>query len=46
MNFYYYHLLTWPYLSWVAEDEGGHIVGYVLGKLYRSVYLLIIKERG
>ena len=46
MNFYYYHLLTWPYLSWVAEDEGGHIVGYVLGKLYRSVYLLITKERG
>ena len=33
MNFYYYHFLTWPSLSWVAEDEKGRIVGYVLGKL-------------
>lgn len=34
MNFYYYHLLTWPDLSWVAENEEGDIVGYVLGKMY------------
>ena len=34
MNFYYYHFLTWPSLSWVAEDEKGRIVGYVLGKLF------------
>ena len=34
MNFYYYHILTWPDLSWVAENEEGKIVGYVLGKMY------------
>ena len=33
MNFYYYHFLTWPDLSWVAENEKGEIVGYVLGKI-------------
>ena len=33
MNFYYYHILTWPDLSWVAENEEGKIVGYVLGKI-------------
>ena len=38
MNFYYYHFLTWPGLSWVAEDQNGRIVGYVLGKLYCAVY--------
>lgn len=35
MNFYYYHFLTWPDLSWVAENDEGQIVGYVLGKLYQ-----------
>lgn len=34
MNFYYYHFLTWPDLSWVAENEKGEIVGYVLGKMW------------
>lgn len=39
MNFYYYHLLTWPDLSWVAENEEGDIVGYVLGKMYFCIPL-------
>jgi hypothetical protein len=29
-----YHLLTWPQLSYVAEDPSGRIVGYILGKMY------------
>ncbi|KAG5461679.1 MAG: hypothetical protein BJ554DRAFT_6084, partial [Olpidium bornovanus] len=29
-----YHALSWPQLSWIAEDERGHIVGYVLAKMY------------
>lgn len=28
-----YHLLTWPQISFVAEDEKGRIVGYVLAKM-------------
>ena len=28
-----YHSLTWPQLSYVAEDEG-KIVGYILAKMY------------
>ncbi|KAL7004784.1 N-terminal acetyltransferase A complex catalytic subunit ard1 [Cystobasidiomycetes sp. EMM_F5] len=29
-----YHALTWPQLSYVAEDEGsGKIVGYILAKM-------------
>lgn len=30
----FYHALTWPQLSYVAEDEKGRIVGYILGKMY------------
>lgn len=30
----FYHALTWPQLSYVAEDEKGKIVGYILGKMY------------
>lgn len=30
----FYHALTWPQLSYVAEDEKGNIVGYILGKMY------------
>lgn len=26
--------MSWPQCSWVAADEDGQIVGYVLGKLY------------
>ncbi|KIK57561.1 hypothetical protein GYMLUDRAFT_172553 [Collybiopsis luxurians FD-317 M1] len=28
-----YHLITWPQLSFVAEDAKGRIVGYVLAKM-------------
>ena len=28
-----YHSLTWPQLSYVAEDEKGRIVGYILAKM-------------
>ncbi len=34
LKYYYYHLLTWPALTYVAEDADGKIVGYVLGKMY------------
>ncbi|KAL0573966.1 N-terminal acetyltransferase A complex catalytic subunit ard1 [Marasmius crinis-equi] len=32
MRYYLYHILTWPSLSYVAED-GGRIVGYILAKM-------------
>ena len=35
MKYYMYHGLSWPQLSFVAEDHRGEIVGYVLGT-YRS----------
>lgn len=28
-----YHALSWPQLSFVAEDESGKVVGYVLAKM-------------
>ena len=28
-----YHALTWPSLSYVAEDPKGRIVGYILAKM-------------
>ena len=34
MKYYLYHALTWPQLSYVAEDSKGRIVGYVLAKIY------------
>ncbi|XP_021937767.1 N-alpha-acetyltransferase 10-like [Zootermopsis nevadensis] len=33
MKYYFYHGLSWPQLSYVAEDEKGQIVGYVLAKM-------------
>jgi peptide alpha-N-acetyltransferase len=36
MRYYFYHFLTWPQCSFVAETVGGthpRIVGYVLGKM-------------
>ena len=33
MKYYFYHLLSWPQLLWVAEDFDGRIVGYVLAKM-------------
>ncbi|KAF8903301.1 putative N-terminal acetyltransferase complex subunit ARD1 [Gymnopilus junonius] len=32
MKFWMYHAMTWPQISFVAEDEKGRIVGYVLAK--------------
>ena len=28
-----YHALTWPQLSYVAEDHKGRVVGYILAKM-------------
>lgn len=33
MKYYFYHGLTWPQLSFVAEDDKGKVVGYVLAKM-------------
>lgn len=33
MKYYFYHILSWPQLLFVAEDYGGKIVGYVLAKM-------------
>ncbi|KAI0983812.1 hypothetical protein GJ496_001518 [Pomphorhynchus laevis] len=33
IKYYMYHNLSWPELSYVAEDERGRIVGYVLAKM-------------
>jgi len=33
MKYYFYHLLSWPQLLFVAEDTGKKIVGYVLAKM-------------
>nr|SVE73825.1 EOG090X0DSH [Daphnia atkinsoni] len=33
MKYFFYHGLSWPQLSYVAENEKGHIVGYVLAKM-------------
>lgn len=33
LKYYFYHILSWPQLLYVAEDYGGKIVGYVLAKM-------------
>jgi peptide alpha-N-acetyltransferase len=33
MKYYFYHLLSWPQLLWVAEDFDCKIVGYVMAKM-------------
>ncbi|GJZ67410.1 N-terminal acetyltransferase A complex catalytic subunit NAA10-like protein [Tanacetum coccineum] len=33
MKYYFYHILSWPHLLYVADDYGGKIVGYVLAKM-------------
>ncbi|GAA5968592.1 hypothetical protein JCM3765_003520 [Sporobolomyces pararoseus] len=33
MKYYLYHGLTWPQVSFVAEDHKGRIVGYILAKM-------------
>ncbi|THG97140.1 hypothetical protein EW026_g4797 [Hermanssonia centrifuga] len=37
MKYYLYHALTWPQLSYVAEDHKGRIVGYILAKMEEDV---------
>lgn len=37
MKYYFYHGLSWPQLSYVAEDEAGKIVGYVLAKMEENI---------
>ncbi|KDQ15401.1 hypothetical protein BOTBODRAFT_31722 [Botryobasidium botryosum FD-172 SS1] len=32
-KYYAYHAMTWPQLSYVAEDHKGRIVGYILAKM-------------
>lgn len=32
-QYYFYHILSWPQLLYVAEDYNGKIVGYVLAKM-------------
>jgi len=33
LKYYLYHAMTWPALSYVAEDHKGRIVGYILAKM-------------
>jgi ribosomal protein S18 acetylase RimI-like enzyme len=33
MKYYFYHGMSWPQLSYVAEDDKGAVVGYVLAKM-------------
>lgn len=33
LKYYFYHILSWPQLLYVAEDYDGQIVGYVLAKM-------------
>ncbi len=44
MKYYFYHSLSWPQLSYVAEDHKGNIVGYVLAKMYviKLIYNYIV----
>jgi len=37
MRFYLYHILSWPQLSFIAEDHKGRIVGYILAKMEEDV---------
>ncbi|KAI1733137.1 acetyltransferase (GNAT) family domain-containing protein [Ditylenchus destructor] len=33
LKYYMYHALSWPQLSYVAEDSKGNVIGYVLAKM-------------
>ena len=33
LQYYLYHILSWPQLLYVAVDTGERIVGYVLAKM-------------
>jgi len=39
LRYYFYHALSWPGLSQVAEDYKGRIVGYVLAKMFEYLFL-------
>ena len=45
MKYYMYHLLSWPQLTYVAEDPDGKIVGYVLAKLCVNTADAAIRSR-
>jgi ribosomal protein S18 acetylase RimI-like enzyme len=36
LKYYFYHMLSWPQLLYVAVDYDGSIVGYVLAKMCDS----------
>lgn len=40
LKYYFYHALSWPHCSWVAETDDGKIVGYVLCKVYDVLFHL------
>ena len=40
MKYYFYHILSWPQLLFVAENEQGEIVGYVLAKMEEDAEVL------
>ncbi|KAE9387815.1 acyl-CoA N-acyltransferase [Gymnopus androsaceus JB14] len=40
---YVYHCATWPSISYVAENDKGQIVGYILAKMCESFSILIKK---
>ncbi|KAI0065889.1 acyl-CoA N-acyltransferase [Artomyces pyxidatus] len=33
LHYYVHHMLTWPSLTYVAEDARGRIVGYVIARM-------------
>ncbi|KAF9481808.1 acyl-CoA N-acyltransferase [Pholiota conissans] len=33
IKYYMYHAMTWPSISFVAEDHEGRIIGYILAKM-------------
>jgi ribosomal protein S18 acetylase RimI-like enzyme len=39
-RYYFYHILSWPQLLFVAENEQGEIVGYVLAKMEEDAEVL------
>lgn len=40
MKYFFYHILSWPQLMFVAEDARGRVVGYVLSKLEEESSLI------
>ncbi|KDR83956.1 hypothetical protein GALMADRAFT_219783 [Galerina marginata CBS 339.88] len=37
MKYYMYHAMSWPSISYVAQDHKGRIVGYILAKMCGQV---------